>query len=86
MTEIPGGVLLGVLSRGSVLQVLTVFRPKRCKGHTPLGGTYLVDLYKGDYSPGENPCILKILSMGLGAFKCFIWLIHFEKERIGLNG
>ena len=46
----------------------------------------LVGLYKGDYSPGENPCILKILFTGLGMFKCFIWSRHFEKEKIGLKG
>ena len=50
-----------------VLQVLAVFRTKRCKNHILWGGTYLAGLYKGEYSPGENPCILKILPMGLGA-------------------
>ena len=50
-----------------VLQVLTVFRTKRWKNHTLWDGTHLVGLYKGEYSLGENPWILKILSMGLGA-------------------
>ena len=91
MTEIPGGgggVVLGVLGRGvpPLSPSPDRLRQKRCKNHTLWDGTYLVGLYKGDYSLGENPCILKILSTGLGAFKCFIWSRHFEKERIGLKG
>ena len=45
-------------------------------------------VYLREYSPGENPSILKILSAGLSSLlnTLFGRDMHFEKERIDLRG